>query len=72
MAEIDPFSAFPQPEAQIPPSLIERFLLGITRFGLTFINVPKPVQVGQAPYGLLKENILGDNSSMLIPCSGQA
>ena len=33
---------------------------------------PRPVQLGQAPAGLLKENILGSNSVRLMPQSSQA
>ena len=33
---------------------------------------PVPVQVGQAPYGLLNENMRGVNSSMEIPQSSHA
>ena len=44
----------------------------ITSCGSTFIKMPSPVQVGHAPNGLLKENIVGVSSGMLIPCSSQA
>lgn len=33
---------------------------------------PRPVQLGQAPIGLLKENILGSNSGREMPQSSQA
>ena len=50
----------------------ERLLSGKRMSGLIFISVPRPEQVGQAPKGLLKENIRGASSSMLMPQSGQA
>ncbi len=40
--------------------------------GSAFIWLPSPVQVGQAPKGLLKENIRGESSSMEMPQSSQA
>ncbi len=36
------------------------------------IRIPRPLQPGHAPYGLLKENIRGVSSSMETPQSGQA
>ena len=62
-----PLSPMYQPLALMAPSRIERFLLGITMSGSTFMNVPSPVQVGQAPMGLLKENIRGSSSPMDTP-----
>ena len=35
-------------------------------------STPSPEQVGQAPKGLLKENIRGSSSGKEIPCSGHA
>ena len=60
------------PEAVIAPSRMDRFLLGMMRSGSTFSWLPRPVQVGQAPKGLLKENIRGVSSSMDTPQSSQA
>ncbi|MNV90576.1 hypothetical protein D3C71_1849740 [compost metagenome] len=48
------------------------FLSGIILSGSIFKSSPNPVQSGHAPKGLLKENILGVNSSILIPQSGHA
>ena len=61
-----------QPLAVMAPS--KRDLLGsdTIRAGSTFSWLPRPVQVGQAPKGLLKENSLGASSSMLMPQSSQA
>ena len=60
------------PEAVMAPSRMDRFLLGMMRSGSTFSWLPRPVQVGQAPKGLLKENIRGVSSSMDTPQSSQA
>ncbi len=48
------------------------FLSGMIKSSSIFIKYPIPVHSGQAPKGLLKENILGDNSGKLNPQSGQA
>ena len=61
-----------QPEAVMAPSRMDRFLLGMIRSGSIFIWEPSPMQVGQAPKGLLKENIRGVSSSMDTPQSSQA
>ena len=61
-----------QPEAVMAPSMMDRFLLGMMRSGSIFIWLPRPVQVGQAPKGLLKENMRGVSSSMETPQSSQA
>ena len=39
---------------------------------LIFMRIPRPLHAGQAPNGLLKENIRGASSSMETPQSGQA
>ena len=44
----------------------------MSRSGSTLWMKPRPLHSGQAPSGLLKENILGSSSSMLTPCSGHA
>ncbi len=69
---IVPPSALLQPLAFIAPCLRDKFLSGTMRSGSGFINTLSPEQVGQAPKGLLKENIRGSSSSILTPCSGQA
>jgi len=48
------------------------FSVWIILSGSIFSVNPRPLQVGHAPKGLLKENILGSSSSMLTPCSGHA
>ncbi len=63
---------FPQPEAVMPPSRMERLGFGMISSGSMSICVPSPVQVGQAPAGLLKEKSLGASSSMEMPQSSQA
>ena len=45
---------------------------GKTASRVMTIRIPSPLQAGQAPKGLLKENIRGVSSSMEIPQSGQA
>ena len=72
MREIpSPFTLF-QPEAVMAPSTMDRSLFGMMRSGSIFIWEPRPIQVGQAPKGLLKENIRGVSSSMDTPQSSQA
>ena len=61
-----------QPIAQIAPFLIDKSLLGTIISGSTTIFTPKPVQSGQAPFGLLKEKLGGSISPILMPQSGQA
>ena len=61
-----------QPEALTAPCRMDRFSFGITSAGSTFIKVPSPVHFGQAPWGLLKENIRGSSSPTETPWSGQA
>ena len=66
-----PFT-FCQPETVMAPSRIDRAGLGMMSWGSAFIWLPSPVQVGQAPKGLLKENMRGASSSMEMPQSSQA
>ena len=61
-----------QPLAWMAPSRMDRDLSGTIRSGSAFSWLPRPVQVGQAPKGLLKENIRGVSSSMEMPQSSQA
>ena len=61
-----------QPEAVMAPSRMDRSRLGMISSGSIFIWDPRPMQVGQAPKGLLKENIRGVSSSMDMPQSSQA
>ncbi len=70
--EMPSFLMFPQPDAQMPPSMIDSDWFGMMMSGSTRSCVPRPVQDGQAPYGLLKENSLGVSSSMETPQSSQA
>ena len=48
-----------QPLAQIAPSRMDLLPSGTMMAGSAFNWLPRPVQVGQAPKGLLKENIRG-------------
>ena len=54
------------------PSSRDRDLLGITRSGSTSNLYPRPVQSGQAPWGLLKLKVRGSISDRLIPHRTQA
>ena len=45
---------------------------GTMSAGSTVRRLPRPVQTGQAPKGLLNENIRGASSSMDTPQSSQA
>ena len=69
---MDPSAPEFQPVTRRAPSFRERARLGRISSGSMRISVPRPEQVGQAPKGLLKENIRGASSSMLMPQSGQA
>ena len=60
------------PGATMAPSRMDRLSSGRMMAGSAFSCIPRPVQVGQAPKGLLKENIRGVSSSMLMPQSSQA
>ncbi len=66
------FPSMAQPAAFRPPRLMERDGSGKIRSGSIFMNTPRPAHLGQAPNGLLNENMRGVSSSMLMPCSGQA
>ncbi len=52
--------------------MILLLLSGITKFSSISISVPNPSQLSHFPKGELNENILGDNSPILIPQSAQA
>ena len=62
----------PSPHVAIAPSIILKSLFGIIKSGSISINVPKPSHFSHFPKGALNENILGSNSCILIPQSGQA
>ena len=47
----------------IAPSSIDIFLSGITKSMSILYFTPSPLQSSHEPYGALKENILGSNSS---------
>ena len=53
------------------PALMLRLLSGSTRSGSMTSWVPRPVQVGQAPWGELNENERGSSSSIVVPSNGQ-
>ena len=72
MLALPPLSPLFQPMQEMAPSFKDLFPSGTTRFSLTFISVPSPEHSGQAPKGLLKENMRGVSSSMFTPHSGQA
>ena len=61
-----------QPVAVMAPSRMDLDSSGTISAGSAFSCTPRPVQVGQAPKGLLKENSRGVSSSMEIPQSSQA
>ena len=54
------------------PSSMESSLLGMMREGSARLLLPKPLHVGHAPMGVLKEKERGVAGSMDISCSGQA
>ena len=57
--------------ATAPPARL-RDLSGSTMSRSSFIWLPRPLHTGQAPKGLLKENIRGVISGRLMPQSSQA
>ena len=61
-----------QPPPLRPPLLIESRSSGMISAGSMRMKTPRPVHFGHAPAGLLNENMRGESSSMLTPCSGQA
>ena len=71
LAIVSPFFMLLAPKA-FTPSYSVLFLSGKIKSSSIFIKYPIPKQSGQAPNGLLNENILGVNSSILILQSGQA
>src|SRR6266487_4415548 len=54
------------------PSFNERAGFGTSRSGSISSREPIPPHSGQAPYGLLKENMRGDTSGKEIPQSAHA
>lgn len=59
------------PGATMAPPAMERLSFGTMSCSSNFICIPKPVQVGHAPLGLLKEKSLGSISMRSMPQSGQ-
>src|SRR5688572_5043749 len=57
-------------QGTIAPSAMLRFLFGITRSASISILTPRPVQSGQAPWGLLKEKLRGASSPKEIWSKG--
>ncbi len=58
-------------KGKIPPSLIVKLLLN-TRSGSILRTVPRPVQAGHAPCGVLNEKSRGSTSGSEILSNGQA
>ena len=58
-------------KALIAPSLIDRDLSGITRFGLISIIFPNPLHFGHAPIEVLNENADGFAGKNLSPVDGE-
>ena len=54
--------SFNLPKGAMPPRLTVAVGSGIKVSGSTSATFPNPLQVGQAPYGLLKLNRLGSGS----------
>ena len=49
------------------PALMLLVRSGITRSGSITSCVPRPVHVGQAPWGELNEKLRGSSSSIVVP-----
>ena len=64
--------ALARAQGWMAPSAMVRFLLGMTRSGSSSIFTPRPVQSGQAPWGLLKLKLRGATSPRLTPQWTQA
>src|SRR5882762_1977423 len=58
------------PRGKIPPRLMLNFLSGMMESSVISSTTPSPLQVGQAPYGELKEKLLGAGSSYDKPVFG--
>jgi hypothetical protein len=58
---------FCSPSGTIPPFLIEIVSSGITFLRLISFVIPKPLQASQAPFGELKENVLGSKKTQQEP-----
>jgi hypothetical protein len=59
-------------QGTIAPSRTERVPFGTTRSGSKSSVVPRPAQVGQAPWGELNEKSRGSSGGKLMPSSTQA
>ena len=71
-AVLSSLSAARHPLTEKAPSKIESSSLTSTSDGSTCFKTPMPLHLGQAPSGLLNENILGVSSGKLKPQSGHA
>ena len=54
------------------PSAIDSERSGMIRSGSISSLMPSPWHSGQAPCGVLNENVRGSISASVVPCSGQA
>ena len=61
-----------KPDAWIAPCKMDLDGSGMISSGSASSRVPRPVQIGHAPKGLLNENIRGLSSGILTPQSSQA
>src|SRR6266508_6117035 len=57
-------------QGRTAPSASERFLLGITSSGSISIFTPRPVQSGQAPWGLLKLKLRSEEHTSELQSRG--
>ncbi len=69
---ICPFFITLEPNAFTPSYKVLFFYQELLNQDPFFIKYPIPEHSGHAPNGLLKENILGDNSGKLNPQCGHA
>src|SRR5258705_4729797 len=67
-----PWGGWGRGSAEPPDPLSLGARLGSTPATPSVIIAPKPWQVGHAPYGLLKLNVRGSISPMLVPQRGHA
>ena len=60
---VNTLASLASPNGAIPPPLTLKLVSGINKSMSIAYTFPNPLQVGQAPYGELKEKLLGEGVS---------